>query len=168
MAYEWSKTLGAQFTMAVAHSSSFYFSKKNALRFSRKDLTSQFRHVIRELLKSFNPLDWARAFFIDGLFKVANGKRRPLESFGGEDFFYLDPKGDVYPSVVDQVIMGNLSEYKSFEALWYSSQAEEARAAVKGFEHNYWMVCTARTGIKRNPLKVANWIFRTKLGIGDW
>jgi len=162
-AYEWSQKLGAQFTMAVAHSSDFYFSKKNALKFSKKEMSGQFKHVIADLLKSINPKDWVRAFFVDGLFKVASGKRRPLETFAGEDFFYLDPKGDVYPSVVDNVIMGNLSDYKSFEALWYSSQSQEARDAVKGFENNYWMVCTARTGIKRNPLKVANWIFRTKI-----
>lgn len=167
-AYEWSHKLGAHFTMAVAHSSSFYFSKDNKLRFSKKEMQRQFKHVIKDLLDSVNPKDWVRAFFVDGLFKVAQGKKRPLESFPGQDFFYMDPKGDVYPSVVDNVIMGNLADYKSFEALWYSSKAEEARDAVKGFENNYWMVCTARTGIKRNPLKVANWIFRTKLGGGDW
>ena len=74
----------------------------------------------------------------------------------------------MYPSVIDNVIMGNIKDYKHFEPLWYSEQAHAARTAVQGFESNYWMVCTARTAIQRNPLKVANWIFRNKLSLNRW
>ena len=110
-----------------------------------------------------SPKDWVRAYFVDGLFKYSQGEKRPLEQFAGEDFFYLDPKGDVYPSVIDNVIMGNLFEQRDFKSLWYSPQAQKARDDLAGFEDNYWMVCTARTAIKRNPLKVANWLFKKKI-----
>jgi len=39
---------------------------------------------------------------------------------------------------------------------------------IQGFESNYWMVCTARAAIKRNPIKVANWIFKNKLPLDWW
>lgn len=162
-AYEWSQQLGIQFTMAVAHSSDVYFSKEQENEnFKTKEVQEQFQHIIKKLLKSMSPKDWVRAYFVDGLFKYSQGEKRPLEQFAGEDFFYLDPKGDVYPSVVDNVIMGNLFEHRDFKSIWYSAQAQKARDDFAGFEDNYWMVCTARTAIKRNPLKVANWLFKKK------
>ena len=162
-AYDWSRRLGVEFTMAIVHSSDIFFSKKNVIDIEQKHLDEEFDHVVKELLKSMNPKDWARAYFVNGLRTVAKGGQRPLESFAGEDFFYLDPKGDVYPSVIDNVIMGNINDFEKFNDLWQSEQAVGARRDVQGFENNYWMVCTARTAIKRNPLKVANWIFRNKL-----
>ncbi|MBI5077347.1 radical SAM protein [Candidatus Falkowbacteria bacterium] len=163
LVYDWSKRLGVQFTMAVAHSSKIYFGKDNALTAPPRLLEKEFTHVINDLLNSLKPKDWVRAYFIDGLLKISTGQKRPLESYAGEDFFYLDPKGDVYPSVIDNVIMANIGNFKKFVDLWHSKQAHKARNDVKGFESNYWMVCTARAGIKRNPLKVANWIFKNKL-----
>jgi MoaA/NifB/PqqE/SkfB family radical SAM enzyme len=167
-AYDWSHRLGTQFTMAVAHSSENFFGKKNELKIPGVELDPQFGYVIKKLLRSVKPKDWARAYFVDGLYKIARGEKRPLESFAGEEFFYLDPKGDVYPSVVDNVVMGNIDDYNHFEALWYSDKAHQAREKILGFESNYWMVCTARTAIQRNPLKVANWIFKNKLSLARW
>jgi len=161
--YEWSEKLGCEFAMAIAHSSDVYFGKKNELAFSANDVNHQFDFIIRDLLKSFNPKNWGRAYFIDGLKKICQGENRPLKSFAGEDFFYLDPRGDVYPSVVDNVIMGNINDFDFFDELWLSENAFSAREALQGYESNYWMVCTARTAIKRNPLKVAKWLL-TKNG----
>ncbi len=164
-AYEWSEKLGCEFTMAVAHSSDIYFGKDNNLNFEAVDVEKQFSYIVNDLLKSFNPKNWVRAYFVNGLKNICAGEKRPLESFAGEDFFYLDPRGDVYPSVVDNVIMGNINDFDKFEELWLSQNSFEAREAVLGFENNYWMICTARTAIKRNPIKVANWIFRNKIKI---
>lgn len=163
-AYEWSKRLGTEFTMAVAHSSANFFGgTKEKFHFFDDRVKKQFEHIIKELLKSMRPKDWARAYFVDGLYRITKGGKRPLESYAGEDFFYLDPKGDIYPSVIDDAIMGNINDGSNFDELWYSQQAQEARDAIRGFESNYWMVCTARSAMKRNPLKVANWIFKNKL-----
>ena len=165
-AHEWSDRLGVQFTMAVAHSSDIYFGKDNVIDVDPGFLEEEFKKVIKKLIKSLSPKDWVRAYFVNGLLRITKGKRRPLESYAGEDFMYLDPKGDVYPSVIDNIIMGNIEGDEKFEELWYSKQADKARNDVKGFENNYWMVCTARSAIKRNPLKVANWIFKNKLRWG--
>ena len=163
MAYEWSYRLGIEFTMAVAHSSDIYFGQENKLTADRDFLELEFKHVINDLVKSIKPKNWARAYFVNGLLRLVQGKKRPLESFAGQDFFYLDPKGDLYPSVIDNVIMGNIQNCEDFKQLWFSDEAEKARLDVQGFANDYWMVCTARTAIKRNPLKVANWIFKNKI-----
>ena len=167
-AYDWSKRLGVQFTMAVAHSSEIYFGKKNTIDVDPGFIEKEFQYIIKKLLKSLRPKDWVRAYFVNGLKRLARGQGRPLESFAGEDFFYLDPKGDVYPSVIDNIIMGNINDFESFPELWNSQQAIRARRDIAGFENDYWMVCTARTAIKRNPLKVANWIFQNKLPFDWW
>ena len=167
-AFLWSKKLGVQFTMAVAHSSEIYFGKENIIDVDPGFLEQEFQHVIQQLLKSMKPKDWVRAYFVNGLQQIVNGEKRPLESFAGEDFFYLDSKGDVYPSVIDNVIMGNINDYDNFNELWRSDQAAEARNDIQAFENNYWMVCTARAAIKRNPLKVANWIWQNKLPFDWW
>ncbi|NQT49956.1 radical SAM protein [Candidatus Kuenenbacteria bacterium] len=163
-AYDWSKRLGVQFTMAVAHSSELYFGKDNTIAVDKDLLGNEFRQVIKKLLKSMKPKDWVRAYFVNGLHRIVRGKKRPLHSFAGEDFFYLDPKGDVYPSVIDSIIMGNINDHKYFSDLWHSKLAKKGREEAQGFESDYWMVCTARTAIKRNPLKVAAWIFQSKFG----
>ncbi|OGF31342.1 hypothetical protein A2223_03380 [Candidatus Falkowbacteria bacterium RIFOXYA2_FULL_35_8] len=152
------------FSIALAQSSDFYFGgNKYQVNLNKEQLQQSFSFVINKLLKSYNPKNWARAFFVDGLMKISEGKRRPLESKPGDDFFYLDPKGDIYPSVIDNVIMGNITKFTTFDGIWLSAQAEKARIDIKGYESNYWFVCTARTAIMRNPLKVARWIFDQKI-----
>jgi MoaA/NifB/PqqE/SkfB family radical SAM enzyme len=167
-AYDWSRKLGVDFTMAIAHSSDIYFAKaQENQNFKSDSVQWQFEYVIRKFLRSFRIKDWARAYFIDGLYKLSQGQKRPLKQFAGEDFFFLDPRGDVYPSVIDSTVMGNLFSYRNFSDLWFSPEAHKARAKIKGFEDDYWMVCTARTAMKRNPLKIANWIFKKKLKWGS-
>jgi len=165
-AYEWSRHEGVQFTMAVAHSSDVYFGKKkNETHLVSPAVEKQFNFIIKKLLSSFHPKNWVRAFFTDGLRLIASGGKRPLQSFAGEDFFYLDPRGDVYPSVIDNDIMGNIFEFRNFVDLWRSSKAVKARKKIQAFENNYWMVCTARTAIRRNPLKVLAWVLKNKFTV---
>ncbi|KKR07940.1 MAG: hypothetical protein UT32_C0005G0039 [Parcubacteria group bacterium GW2011_GWC2_39_14] len=166
-AFEWSNKLGVEFTMAIAHSSDIYFGKAQENKnFQTPEVKKQFEYIIRHFIKSLRVKDWARAYFVDGLYKLSQGEKRPLQQFAGEDFFFLDPRGDVYPSVIDSTVMGNIFSYRDFKDLWNSKEAASARAKIRGFEDDYWMVCTARTAMKRNPLTVANWIFKKKLSWG--
>ena len=152
-----------KFTMAVAQSSEFYFGGATyKTKIPRDAVKAEFDYLIKEQLKGWQPREWARAYFVNGLYNVATGQKPPLPSGAGEDFFYLDPKGDVYPSVADNYIMGNISDFTRFEDLWSSEQARIARDDLKGFESDYWFVCTARPAMRRNPLKVARWIFDRK------
>lgn len=161
--YNFCKKQKIKFTMAVAQSSDFYFGSSGyETKIKSSEVKDEFEHIIKKLLKAKRPKDWARAYFINGLYDIATGQKPPLPSGAGNDFFYLDPKGDVYPSVADNIIMGNINDFENFKDLWLSEQAQKARDDLQGFESDYWFVCTARPAMKRNPLKIAKWIFGQK------
>ncbi|MFH0815179.1 MAG: radical SAM protein [Candidatus Falkowbacteria bacterium] len=162
--FEFSKNLGIGFTMALAQSSDFYFGGvKNKLPAAKQKLASALVELNKKFVQGFNPKNWARAYFINGLIDIIKGRRAPLPSYSGQDFFYLDPKGDIYPSVMDNIIMGNISELKDFKEFWFSDEAQSARDKLKGYEVDYWMICTARTAIKRHWQTVAQWIISKKI-----
>ncbi len=161
--YDLSRELSAQFTLALAQSSEFFFGGKQIEEVpEEKILKEQFDYVIRQELKSWQPKRWVRAYFAKSLFEFARTGKQALPSRAGIDFFFLDPFGNIYPSVVHNFVMGNLKE-KIFSEIWFSSEAKQAREGVKEAKHDVWMICTARTAIKRHPLKVGWWIFKNKI-----
>lgn len=161
--YGLSRELGVQFTMALAQSSEFFFGGKQVEESPDVNvLKEQFNYVIRHELRSWQPKRWARAYFTKSLLNFAITGKQALFSRAGTDFFFLDPFGNVYPSVVHNAIMGNLHD-KNFEEIWNSPEAEAARAKVREAKQDVWMICTARTAIKNHPLKVGWWILKSKI-----
>ncbi|MFH1426541.1 MAG: radical SAM protein [Candidatus Kerfeldbacteria bacterium] len=166
--YDLANKKGVQFTMAFAQSSDFYFGgKQNYENPDPKLLKQGFQYVVTSELKSPEPKRWARAYFEHGLYQFATTGKQPLAAKPGTDFFYLDPTGIIYPSVVHFHSMGNIKDYDTFEELWNAGQAEEARAEVEKDKKQYWMICTARSAIRRHPLQVGKWILRNKLMPGN-
>jgi len=163
--YDLSMAEGVQFTCAVAQSSDFYFGGKRVDRAADPTAVArEFDALVDRELRRWNPKAWVRAYFADGLKRLALAGEQRLPSRAGEDFFFLDPFGDVYPSVVHAVTMGSMKVAESFSDLWRSTTAVAARAAVAAHAHPYWMVCTARTAIRRHALRVVAWIIRAKIG----
>jgi len=161
--YDLSRELGVEFTLALAQSSEFFFGGKQIEEVVDADiLKKQFDYVIRRELQSWQPKRWVRAYFAKSLFDFARTGKQALPSRAGTDFFFLDPFGNVYPSVVHNFVMGNLYE-KNVVEIWLSPEAEEARKKVKDAKQDVWMICTARTAIKRHPIRVGWWIIRNKL-----
>jgi MoaA/NifB/PqqE/SkfB family radical SAM enzyme len=119
---------------------------------------------MKQELKSWHPKRWVRAFFAHGLYKFSVEKHQVLNTDPGTKFFYLDPRGVVYPSVVHNYPMGNIQNYDRFADLWKSERAEDARKKVRTIGRPAWMICTARSAIKKNPAKVACWIMKNKVG----
>lgn len=162
--YDLARMEDVQFTCAVAQSSYFYFGGKQIDRKADPIIVArEFDTLIDHELRRWNPKAWARAYFADGLKQLSFNGTQALPSRAGTDFFYLDPFGDVYPSVVHAVVMGNLKETKSFNDLWTSPIAEEARVSIAKHNHPYWMVCTARTAIKRHASRAIGWILAAKI-----
>ncbi|MBI5071377.1 radical SAM protein [Candidatus Falkowbacteria bacterium] len=160
--YDLSRELGVQFTLALAQSSEFFFGGKQVQESPDINiLKEQFNYVIRQELHGWQPKRWARTYFADSLYNFAKTGKQALPSRAGTDFFFLDPFGKVYPSVVHNAVMGNLHE-KNFEEIWNSPEAEAARAKVREAKQDVWMICTARTAIKNHPFRVGWWIFRNK------
>lgn len=162
--YDETRKRGVQFTHAFAQSSDHYFGGIHLENHPDiQVLHEQYRYVIAQELKSWNPKRWARAFFAYGLYQFSIKREQVLNNDPGTKFFYLDPRGVVYPSVVHTFPMGNIQNVNTWEELWYSDRAEEARKRVRESDRRCWMICTARTAIKSHPWRVATWVLRGKL-----
>ena len=59
-------------------------------------------------------------------------------------------------------VMGNLME-TDFTTLWNSPRARAVREKVSRCQEGCWMVCTARTVIKRHPIPVGRWVIASKI-----
>lgn len=172
--YNLSRAEGVDFTSAVAQSSDFYFGGKQIgqsssakasedKRAAADTIAQEFDRVIRQQLRSRDPKQWVRAFFTNGLKRLALENVQVLQTRAGTDFFFLDPFGVIFPSVVHPAPMGNLTEVTLFQELWQSEAADKARDVVRHWTRPYWMVCTARTSIRRHALHVIAWIIRNKI-----
>ncbi|MBU0660955.1 radical SAM protein [Patescibacteria group bacterium] len=161
--YDESKKRGIQFTHAFAQSSEHYFGIDIDNNPDKKELKKQYLHIMNSELSSWNPKKWVRAFFAHGLYKFSIEKKQVLNNDPGTKFFYLDPDGVVYPSVVHNFPMGNLREHAYWDSLWQGKKANESRKQVRTIGQPAWMICTARTAIKKNPHKVACWIVKNKI-----
>jgi len=164
--YDLTKELGVEFTHSFAQSSDFYFGGKQNMENPRRDLlVKQYEHLICSELKSWNLKKWARSYFAFGMFKFITSHNPVLSNAPGRDFFFIDPSGDIYPSVVHNVIMGKVINFKDqceFEQFWCSEEIEQVREKIDGLKIPVWMICTARTAIKKHPLAVAWWILKNK------
>lgn len=161
--YDLSQELGVQFTLALAQSSEFFFGGKQVQESPDEAvLKSQFNYVVGKELRSWRPKRWVRAYFAKSLFDFAKTGKQALPSKAGTDFFFLDPFGNIYPSVVHNAIMGNLKQ-QSFSGIWLSPAADSAREKVAASSQDAWMICTARSAIKRHPFRVGWWIIKNKM-----
>ncbi len=164
--YDLSQELGIQFTHSFAQSSEFYFGGKQNMESPRRDLlVKQYEHIISSELKSWNLKKWARGYFAFGMFKFITSNHPVLSNAPGRDFFFVDPSGDIYPSVVHNVIMNNINKLKdanNFTQFWCSEEADKMREKIDGLKIPVWMICTARTAIKKHPFSVGWWIVKNK------
>ncbi len=163
--FDLSRALKVDFTMAAMQNSDVYFgNKENKLQQDPQKLEQAFYYVIKKQLKSWYPKQWGRAFFTFGLYKFITDQDRKLPSEAGNEHFFLDPNGDVYPSVVDSQNMGNITTVENFSNLWCSAKNQTLRQDLKnGLAKPSWMICTARTAIKKHPLSVGWWVIKNKI-----
>lgn len=162
--YDLTRELGIEFTHSFAQSSDFYFGGKQNEVHPRADLLKrEYEYLINGELKSWNLKKWLRAYFAYGMYNFITSKNPVLDNAPGRDFFFLDPNGTIYPSVVHNVPMGNLNEMKNLEEFWCSQTAQEKREKIDALKIPVWMICTARTAIKKHPWKVIFWILKNKI-----
>ena len=159
--YRFAQEQNLEFTCAVAQNSEHYFGAENQKIQNKEDLKNQFEKIIFQELKKNNLKNFARAYFTRGLCAFALKQKRILPCQAANDFFFLDPQGNIYPCPVSNLIIGNIKEEK-FEKIWHSEKAKEIRKKIKNCQ-KCWMICTARTSIKRSPLKVLRWIIKNKI-----
>ena len=159
--YDYANQIGVQFTTAVAQNSEIYFSTQVNQDVSNETLYDALGYVMNHELRSYHPKRWLRAYFESGTLVFNREKKRLLECRAGIDFFYLAPEGIVYPCLTIPSPMGDLKG-TSFESLWESSQAAQVRREIAGCEQ-CWMICTARSELKKNLPRALGWIAREKV-----
>ncbi len=159
--YNFAQEQNLEFTCAAAQNSEHYFGAANQKIQNKEDLKNQFEKIISQELKKNNFKNFARAYFTYGLCKFALKQKRILPCQAAKDFFFLDPQGNIYPCPVSNLIIGNIKEEK-FEKIWQSAKAKEIRKKIKNCQ-KCWMICTARTSIKKHLLKVFVWIVKSKI-----
>jgi MoaA/NifB/PqqE/SkfB family radical SAM enzyme len=159
--YDYAGEMGFQFTTAVAQNSEIYFSTQVNQNVADDRLYDALGYVMKHELMSYHPKRWLRAYFESGTLVFNQEKRRILACRAAIDFFYLAPEGVVYPCLTIPSPMGDLKG-RSFESVWGSEQAEAVRREVAGCEQ-CWMICTARSELKKSLPRALGWIAREKL-----
>ncbi|MBN1326233.1 radical SAM protein [Candidatus Falkowbacteria bacterium] len=158
--YKLSEDLGVQFTLAATHNAENYFNSVDNKITKINDFESEFSILIKNELSKLNLKNWLRAYFAYALLQFIKTGKRLLPNYSGQDSIFIDPLGDVYPSDVSGHVMGNLKEFESFEKLYYSKKSQEAIELES--KNQNWMICTARSAIKKHPFNVFFWIIKSK------
>jgi MoaA/NifB/PqqE/SkfB family radical SAM enzyme len=167
--YELAGELGVQFTMAMAHDSDFFFGshdsaivRKGGSLFVDDALRRDLERIIRNELASYDLKSWGKAFIYHGMYSIMTEGKRPFGNRPGVDYFYLDPKGDIYPSVVHDSVMGNLAR-EDFDSIWNSERSNEIRKRCAADERPYWMGCMMRKSLLDHRFQIGLWVLRHKL-----
>ena len=163
MVYDFAKKNKLDFSCTLAHSSEFYFGegKKNKFFFSdilKDDINYIIKSELRGSIKA-----WLRAYYLDALaYFVKEGKRTvPCEAL--DKHFFMDPFGDIYPCPILNQVAGNIKN-NSFEEIWCGEKANNIRKVVNNCrDKGCWMICTARTSMRKHPMQIGSWILKNKL-----
>ncbi len=161
--YQLSKELDVEFSLAVCHDSSHYFKKQNNGIINTKYAVNQINWLIEKELKSFSPKKWLRAYFAHALILFLKKKKRVLRDYSGLNSLFIDPFGNIYPSDVWDLKIGNLSEIKNWRS--FALETKEIILAKDRERPNSWMICTAREAMRKHWLKVGWWIIKRKLSL---
>lgn len=167
--YRLADELGVQFTMQISHDSGFFFGenetsvvKESAGGLASDSLRGDFETIINGELASYSIKRWGKAFVYYGMYALAFEGRQLFSSRPGEDFFYLDPKGDIYPSVIHNHVMGNLAQ-SDFDSVWRSEKSERIRAICRAEKKRYWMGCMLRKALLEHKFQIGFWALKNKL-----
>ncbi len=159
--YNLSKELKVEFTLAAIHNSENYFNtvanKIEKIEYFKKE----FEKLIKAELKTWQPKKWLRAYFAYALFKFIETGKRLLPNYSGTDNIFIDPQGNIYPADVSAHFMGNLKDFASFRELYNSERAQKAIALEK--KNQNWMICTARSAMKKHAFEIVFWIMKNKI-----
>lgn len=159
--YDLARRLGVQFASTLAHNSDLYFHT-NANRSIDQELLRQAYAVVnRRELSSASLKSWGRAYYNAGVMLHNELGTRPLPCAAARDFFFVSPRGDVYPCLFVPKVLGNIME-APFEQIWTGKTAETVREEIEGCER-CWMMCTMRTALKKRPLAAGAWVVREQL-----
>ncbi|OGF30527.1 hypothetical protein A3H09_00830 [Candidatus Falkowbacteria bacterium RIFCSPLOWO2_12_FULL_45_13] len=160
--YDLSKKMNLELALALVQNSEVYF-KKNDNQIKKIEAAAEnLSYIIAAELKSFKAKRLLRAYYDYGLWHYLKFNKRLLSSGAGFDSFFVDPSGDIYPSNLINLRLGNLG-WAPLDQIWNSEEAGQTRRAIKGKNtQESWIICTIRGQMKKHWLKIVWWIFKNK------
>jgi len=160
--YNLSKEMNIELALAVVQNSDIYFGKNDNKITFIDDLKKSLDFVINSELSTWNPKRWGRAYYNYGLKLYAEKNERLLPSGASYDSLFIDPEGNVYPSNLINLKMGNIKE-DSLNDIWGSLQANAVREEIetKNITES-WIICTIRGEMKKHILSAGLWALKNK------
>ncbi|MCD4690704.1 radical SAM protein [bacterium] len=155
------RELGIRFVATAAHSSPIFFGDHSVERPHTGESVREMAGIMKSHLSSWNPMEWAKAYYVRGLVEYIRGRPRRLPCRAGTDFFFLDPWGGVYPCNIGGTLIGNIRD-GSFREIRRRAW-QKVKESVDSCEVQCWMVCTVSAPMKRRPLKPILWMLGAKL-----
>ncbi|MEJ2211428.1 MAG: radical SAM protein [Anaerolineae bacterium] len=161
--YRLAEALGVEFSVTLVSDSPIYFGAGKARLRPEvgNELSRQLHRLAWNEYRHSRPKHWFRAWFEERLADYARHGQRPLACDAGRGFFYLDPEGSVFCCHLLPHRLGSLRE-QDWASLWPAAEAERARRAVAGCQA-CWMVCSARTQMRRHLPRVGAQVLAGKL-----
>jgi len=161
--YRLSNRLGVEFTTAVAHNSDIYFRKDDN---SPVETLSGIDHDLKKVrdahLRTLSPKAWFRAYHFAGITDPSIRSYAIGLCGAGTSFIFMDPRGDVYPCIVLNNLMGNVREFDSLEALLSTKKAQSVQTMVRACRKDCWMVCNIRSLLLKHPGRSIGWVLKNK------
>lgn len=156
--HELAKMMGMEFATAALHNSFYFHKQDNRIDDIQKPLEA-LKGLTEDLLQSSRPKDWFRAYFNYGLMNYLQGNRRLLPCKMAHDAFFLDPHGNVLPcnGMEKPMLMGNLRD-QTWNEIWYSKAAEEARETVRKCSRQCWMMGSVGQEMKKHLSGPLKWV----------
>ena len=161
------KEKGAGLSLAVAQSSRYLNVEVPSI--DHEAIFPFVNPLIEDYLRSWNPADWARAFFVYGMMRHLATGRRPLVCDALDRQYMIDQVGNVYSCHPLMLPAGSLKESSLGEILT-DNRIQNLRPKIKEC-HACWEVCTARSSIRAHLVRVGLWAVWNKvlthLGLRD-
>ena len=150
-----------ELSLVPAHASAVHFLTSDTAPANLEVLQPQLEIFISRLLRSVSPRLWLRAHFADRVGKYIACRLPSFSCRAGNDFFFLQADGTIYPCNVCSKPLGNIIE-ADFHRIWFSPEADLVRQEVSKCHRQCWMVCNARSYYRAHFLQVLLWIFAQK------
>lgn len=141
-----------QFSFNLLHHSSILFGKNHLiLNPDIKEIKEALGLVTKFFLSSPHPKNLAKAWFYHSCNFYVKNKKRILPCAAGENFFYMDPQGNIYICHFKNWKIGNLKN-QQFSVIWQGKKRKEYLKMAEAC-NDCWMICTVKDEI-RNKKKI--------------
>lgn len=157
--YRLSREMGIDFCFSLLHDSRHYFKKVNNSISELSKIRREISWLIAEELKEFSVKRWIRAYFAYGTLQYLKSGHRILPDYSGRQTLFIDPFGDIYPSCVWDLKLGNLRQIKN----WPKFSEKLENGILPPLAPANWIISTANPAISKNFKKVFYWVLIKKL-----